>query len=89
VYQDRHFQIGAWLTVLATALYLSTRASYADQYGDSRWCHVENKGDVMSWDCEYDTIEECQPVIANGGGFCAMNPYWHPDPSSNSGSSSK
>jgi hypothetical protein len=75
------FKLTLALTAVAAALCLITRASHADQNGDSRWCHVVNKGDVMSWDCEYDTIEECQPAIVNGGGYCAMNPYWHPDPS--------
>ena len=40
-----------------------------------------NKGDVMSWDCDYDGINECQPAIVNGGGgYCAINPSWHSDP---------
>jgi hypothetical protein len=54
----------------------------ADQQGDSKWCHVTNVGDVNRWYCEYDSIEECQPAILNGG-YCAMNPYWHRAPSSN------
>jgi hypothetical protein len=56
---------------------------HADQQGDSRWCHVTNKGDVLSWDCEFDSIDECQPAIVNGGGWCAINPEWHQAPASN------
>jgi hypothetical protein len=42
---------------------------------------VTDKGDVISWDCDYDSIDECQPAIVGGGGYCALNPSWHPDPS--------
>jgi hypothetical protein len=27
--------------------------------------------------------EECVAAIGSSGGYCAINPYWHPDPSSN------
>jgi hypothetical protein len=44
--------------------------------------HVTDKGDIMGWDCDYDSIDDCQPTIVNGGGgWCAINPTWHPDPS--------
>jgi hypothetical protein len=51
-------------------------------YGDSRWCAVANQGtDALSWDCEYDTIEDCTPAVLTGNrGYCAMNPYWRPAP---------
>ena len=58
------------------------RVAQADQQGDAQWCHVTNIGDVMRWACEYDSIDECQPAVVNGGGYCAMNPYWRPAPSS-------
>lgn len=69
--------------VSGAALCINMRVSHADQQGNSRWCHVENKGDVLSWDCDYDTIDECQPVIVTSGGWCTINPDWHPEPSSN------
>jgi hypothetical protein len=69
------------LAAAVAALCLNIRASHADQNGDSRWCHVTDKGDVMSRDCDYESIDECQPAIVNGGGgYCAINPYWHPNP---------
>jgi hypothetical protein len=70
------------LAAAVAALCLSIRVSRAYQTGDSRWCHVTDIGDVIHWDCEdYDTIDECQPAIVTGGGYCAINPSWHPDPS--------
>jgi len=74
------FKLALAFTALWAPLYLNMRASHADQFGDSRWCHVENKGDIVSWDCDYESIEECQPVIVTGGGYCAINPYWQPNP---------
>jgi Protein of unknown function (DUF3551) len=69
---------------VAGALSINMRASHADSFGDSRWCAVTNKGgDVMTWDCEYDSSDECASAIASSGGYCAINPYWRPDPSSN------
>ena len=50
------------LAAAVAALCLNIRASHADQNGDSRWCHVTNKGNVMSWDCDYESIDECQPA---------------------------
>ena len=70
------------LTAAVAALCLNTRESHAYQTGDSHWCHVTDKGDIMGWDCDYDSIDDCQPTIVNGGGgWCAINPTWHPDPS--------
>jgi hypothetical protein len=72
--------LAAFATV---ALCITMRASHADSLGDSRWCAVTNKGDVMTWDCEYDSSDECASAIVGTGGYCTMNPYWRPDPSSN------
>ena len=71
------------LAATVAALCISERASRAYQTGDSRWCHVTNiGGDADHWDCEdYDSIDDCQPAIVTGGGYCAINPSWHPDPS--------
>jgi len=78
-------KISTFILALATAvaaLCLNIRASHAYQVGDSRWCHVADRaGDTMTWDCDYDSIDDCQPAIVNGGGgFCALNPGWRPDP---------
>jgi hypothetical protein len=61
---------------------LDAGTSHAGMYGDSRWCAVSNQGtDAFSWDCEYDTIEDCMPAVLTGNrGFCAMNPFWHAAP---------
>jgi Protein of unknown function (DUF3551) len=68
------------LAAAVAALCLNMRASHAYQSGDSRWCHVTDKGDVIGWDCDYDSIDECQPAIVNGGGgYCSLNPSWQPD----------
>jgi len=69
------------LAPLVGALCLNMRASEADD--DFRWCAVTNKGDVMTWDCDYGSSEECASAIAGTGGFCAINPTWHTNPSSN------
>jgi len=77
----RTFTFTLALAAAVAALCLTIQATHADQNGDSHWCHVTNKGDVMSWDCDYDSINECQPAIVNGGGgYCAINPSWHSDP---------
>jgi len=69
----------------AAALCLNVRAGHADSNGDSQWCAVTNKGDVMTWDCEYDSSDECGSAIVGSGGYCALNPYWRPNPPSPSG----
>jgi len=67
------------------AICFEPAASHASVYGDSRWCAVSNQGpDALNWDCEYDTIEDCQPAVLTGNrGFCAMNPFWRPAPDKN------
>jgi hypothetical protein len=77
--------ISTFILALAAAvavLCVNVRSSRAYQTGDSRWCHVADKGDIIGWDCDYDSIDDCQPAIVNGGGgYCALNPSWHPEPS--------
>jgi Protein of unknown function (DUF3551) len=70
------------VAAVAAALCLDAGPSHAGMYGNSRWCAVTDQGaDVLSWDCEYDTIEECTPAVLTGNrGYCAMNPYWRPAP---------
>jgi hypothetical protein len=64
-------------TVFSAAfLCFDVPASRASQYGDAPWCAVENDGDRLVWDCEYDSIADCTPaVLAGNRGFCARNPY--------------
>jgi hypothetical protein len=40
-------------------LCINIRASHAYQTGDSHWCPVTDRGDVISWDCDYDSNDEC------------------------------
>jgi Protein of unknown function (DUF3551) len=57
--------------------------SHAATYGDEKWCAVTNDGgDAMNWDCEYDSVVDCEPAVTQGNrGFCAINPYYQPQPS--------
>jgi Protein of unknown function (DUF3551) len=69
--------------VSAAVLCLQVPASRASQIGDDKWCAVtDTAGDVMVWDCEFDTAADCAPAVAVGTrGFCALNPsYQTPDP---------
>jgi Protein of unknown function (DUF3551) len=72
------------LAAVAGALGVMMRPILAYQVGDSQWCAVVGKGaDVMSWDCEYDSSDESASAISGTGGYCGLNPFWRPDPSSN------
>jgi len=64
----------------AAALCFGSPASQAGQIGNDKWCAVSEDGaDAMTWDCEYDTVDDCSPAILGGNrGFCALNPYWRP-----------
>jgi hypothetical protein len=44
------------------------------------WCAVTNYGNgSMYWDCQYSSIEQCQPnVLAGNRGWCNLNPYFVP-----------
>jgi hypothetical protein len=65
---------------VAAALLLRVPASQAGNYGDEKWCAVTNEGgDVMNWDCEYDSVVDCEPAVVQASrGFCAINPYYRP-----------
>jgi hypothetical protein len=65
---------------LAAAMALEVPVSQAQSYGDARWCAVTDHGTgEVVWDCEYQTIEQCQPqVIAGNRGSCNLNPRWSP-----------
>jgi Protein of unknown function (DUF3551) len=67
--------LALFFAVFAAALVADVRASLAYQSGDSQWCTVTDKGDLMAWECEYDSNEECAAAIASTGGYCAINPY--------------
>jgi hypothetical protein len=50
-------------------------SSYA--FSDRQWCAVINLGSDVSWNCQYNTLEECRVnVIAGDRSFCNLNPYW-------------
>jgi Protein of unknown function (DUF3551) len=49
----------------------------AQAYGDAPWCAVTNNTGDMHWECEYWSVEACQPhVIAGNRGFCNENPWY-------------
>jgi Protein of unknown function (DUF3551) len=63
---------------VTTALSFGAPAAQAGTFGNAPWCAVQNLGvGDMVWDCEYRSVEECQPqVIAGNRGFCNLNPYF-------------
>ena len=62
--------------VAAAASCLAMSPAVAGSYGEAPWCAVQNLGfGDVHWDCEFRSIEECQPhVIAGNRGFCNLNP---------------
>jgi hypothetical protein len=71
------------MTATAAAVLLcQTLPSAAGYYGNAPWCAVMNVGaGVVTWDCEFPTIEACTPnILAGNRGFCAINPYFVPGP---------
>ena len=66
--------------VVAAAIGCGVPAAVAGSFGNAPWCAVQNygAGDVV-WDCEYRSVEECQPqVVAGNRGFCNINPSYVP-----------
>jgi hypothetical protein len=64
---------------VAAAMGFSVSASYA--YGDAPWCAVVNVGKGVTWNCYYQTVDQCIPnVIAGNRGFCNLNPDPRPAP---------
>jgi hypothetical protein len=62
----------------AAAIGFGVPESRASTYGHEPWCAVvdQGAGNVM-WECEYQSIAECQPnVLAGNRGFCQRNPYY-------------
>jgi hypothetical protein len=71
------FAAASFAVFLMVFMCFDAPPSRAGQYGDSPWCAVENDGDRLVWDCEYDSAEDCAPAVTSGNrGFCARNPYW-------------
>ena len=45
---------------------------------EAPWCAVVNDIGDVTWDCQYNSVEECVPnVIAGNRGFCNPNPRYH------------
>jgi hypothetical protein len=66
--------VGA-IAVGVVVFFLASTTSKAGIQGDSRWCAVTDTGaENATWDCYYDTIEDCRPAVLNHG-FCTLNPY--------------
>ncbi len=65
---------------LASGSMFGAAAAYAS--GDAPWCAVTQLGEgAGAWDCEYETVQECVPiVIAGNRGSCSPNPYYSPPP---------
>jgi hypothetical protein len=58
-------RLALFFAAAAGALTANVRTSLAYQSGESRWCVVVNKGgDVMAWDCEYDSRSAPRPSPA-------------------------
>lgn len=70
------------VAAFAVAALYFTGPSRAGTYGDDKWCAVTNEGAAaMNWDCEYDSVADCEPAVTQGSrGFCAVNPYYQPPP---------
>jgi hypothetical protein len=63
---------------LATAMAVNIQPSQAGTIGNAPWCAVQNNGggDII-WDCEFQSAEQCAPMVTAGNrGFCNLNPSW-------------
>jgi hypothetical protein len=60
--------------VSVAALCFNVPVSRAFEHGP--WCAVVNTGNGnVTWDCRYNSIEECVPNVLSGNrGFCNVNP---------------
>jgi|HubBroStandDraft_1064217.scaffolds.fasta_scaffold1371362_1 hypothetical protein len=69
--------------LLAATLCFAIPVSPASAYGNEKWCLVSDEGgDNIVWNCQFESAEECAPAITAGSrGYCALNPTWRPDPS--------
>jgi hypothetical protein len=50
--------------------------------GDAPRCALTQLGEgAQAWDCQYETVQECTPVVTAGNrGSCTPNPYYSPPP---------
>ncbi len=66
--------------LLAAAIGFAVAPAAAGGFYEAPWCAVQSLGfGEVHWDCEYRSIEECQPhVIAGNRGFCNLNPRFAP-----------
>lgn len=62
------------VAVSAAAVCFNVSASSAFEHGP--WCAVVSAGNGnVSWDCQYNSVEECVPNVLSGNrGFCNVNP---------------
>ena len=45
---------------------------------EAPWCAVVNDIGDMTWYCQYNSVEECEPhVLAGNRGICNPNPRYH------------
>jgi hypothetical protein len=74
------------LTIAAAAVAAVTgfgvSPGQAATFGSAPWCAVVDQGaGNMMWECEFATVEACEPYVTAGNrGFCARNPYLEPPP---------
>jgi len=65
-------------TSVATLVFGSVESrAYVGAY-EGPWCAVAPiGGGNVTWDCHYQSFEECAPnVISGNRGFCNRNPRW-------------
>jgi Protein of unknown function (DUF3551) len=69
-----HMRLVLGVAVSAAALCFNVPVSRAFEYGP--WCAVVSTGNGnVTWDCQYNSIEECVPNVLSGNrGFCNVNP---------------
>lgn len=75
------------LAAMALSAVLVAGGRPADAGQGAPWCAVTPEGTDFHWDCEFWSVEACQPhVIAGNRGYCNQNPYYrapakrHPAP---------
>jgi hypothetical protein len=73
--------VAAGAFAAATSFFMCSAIPPGYAYGDAPWCAVINIGKGVTWDCQYQTAEQCIPnVIAGNRGFCNLNPDPRPTP---------
>lgn len=70
------FQIMLVLPVAVSAAVLCLDVTVSRAFEHGPWCAVVSTGNGnVSWDCQYNSIEECVPNVLFGNrGFCNVNP---------------